>query len=179
MSSEIPQTSEKKENVYIFNCDWSIVVRGFYDKYPNPKMDMVISNKLIGLIVGDDNVVKIKRIQHTKLFFFMWAYILEEISIDSNKKILEMKSQILKKSGVFPVVGTEYITYKAIKDGLQDTEKTFYIKRLELEGSVNKFMSYFGDGFKKGIQIVEENSQLIKNMSADEWVYRFSKKLSI
>ena len=179
MSSDKPQESEKKESEYTFSWEWSTVVRAFYDKYPNPKMDFVKFNKLIGLTVGEDNTVKIKRLQYTKKFMIVWAYVLEEITIDANNKVLDMKSQIIKKSGVFPVVGIEYISYKAVKDALEGTEKTLYSKRLEIQGSINKVMSSFSDGFKNGIKIVEENCEQFKAMAADDWISRFSKSLSI
>ena len=128
--------------------------------------------------MNENNTITLKRLQYTRRFMFMWAYIIEEITIDPKLKTLEMKSQILKKSDMIPMLGIEYITYKAVSNE-EKRENTVYAKRIEMEGSLTKIMSSLSDGFKNGIKIVEENCEVIKSMSTDDWVSRFSKSLSI
>jgi hypothetical protein len=171
-----PQTevAEKKERDYTFNYSWPLVVKAFWDKYPNKSLDFVKYNKLVGLNMDEAGVIKLKRIQHIQKWSFLWAYIIEEISIDPKNQIMDMHSYVLKKSDLLPIFGNEYISYRAVDD-LKDTmERTLYSKRLVIEGTLHKAMSSFSDGFAKGIKIVEDNCESLKTLTTEEWVKRFS-----
>jgi hypothetical protein len=178
VADQTPKTpedpTEKKERDYTFNYSWPLVVKAFWDKYPNEKLDFVKYNKLIGLDMDEKGVLKLKRVQHIKKWGFLWAYIIEEITIDPKDQIMEMHSHVLKKSDLIPIFGNEYISYRAVEDLKDKVEKTLYSKRLVIEGTINKALSSFSDSFAKGIKIVEDNCEVLKSLSTEEWVRRFS-----
>lgn len=169
-----PAVVEKKERDYTFNYSWPLVVKAFWDKYPNPNMDFVKYNKLIGMEMLDDGKIRMKRVQYTQKWSFLWAYVIEEITIDPKNQVMEMQSKILKKSDLIPVLGNEYISYRAANDLKDQVNKTIYSKRLELEGTINKAINSFSDGFSKGIKIVEDNCETLKSMTTEEWVRKLS-----
>lgn len=166
--------TEKKEKDYTFQYNWATVVKAFWDKYPHKQMEFVQYNKLIGLEVLDNGTLLFRRVQHIRKWKFIWAYILEEIKIDSVNKVMTMESKVLKKSDMVPFFGNEFITYKAVNDLKDRMERTLYSKQLILEGTINKALGAFSDGFTKGIKIVEENCETLKSMTTDDWVKRFS-----
>lgn len=169
-----PESLEKKERDYTFNYSWPLVVKAFWDKYPNKSIDFVKYNKLIGMKMDEKGVLRLKRVQHIHKWSFIWAYIIEEISIDPKEQIMEMHSYVLKKSDLIPLFGNEYISYRAVDDLKDQVEKTLYSKRLVIEGTINKALSSFSDGFTKGIKIVEDNCETLKTLTTEEWVRRFS-----
>lgn len=168
------EKTEKKERDYTFNYSWALVVKAFWDKYPNPNMDFVKYNKLVGLDMTEEGNIKLKRVQYTQKWGFLWAYVMEEITIDPKNQVMEMQSKILKKSDLIPFLGNEYISYRAVDDLKDKVQKTLYSKRLELEGTLNKALSSFSDGFTKGIKIVEDNCERFKTVTTEEWVRMLS-----
>lgn len=52
------------------------------------------------------------------MYKYLWCYTIEDIKISYDKRMMEMKSKIVKTSSMFPQTGhaVELITYKALED---------------------------------------------------------------
>jgi len=83
----------------------------------------------------------------------MWAYTMEEMKIDVNSKILDLKTQVLAASRCLPTDGVERICYNALNS---ENGQTLYTKFLESKSAIQKYYGKLNSGFEKGCKIVEE-----------------------
>ncbi|KRX03893.1 hypothetical protein PPERSA_04771 [Pseudocohnilembus persalinus] len=144
------------QNQYVFQYPWETVIKGFWSKYPSQEMNFVKFNNVIDMQLLPNQDISFKRLMYTKFQKFIWAYSVEEIIIKFDEKVMEMKTELIQKSSLFPPLGAgaELIKYQAF-DGFQTLyEKS--IKNQESTQFLKKYMDKFSDSFKKGCQIVED-----------------------
>lgn len=160
---------------YRFDYDWKTVVKAYWDKYPNKLHDFVKYSKVVDMHLQDDGTIKVERVQYVQKWSYLWCYTLEELNFDFTNKVMDLKSTVIKKSSLIPVSGgEENIRYQAFQDLKEACEKTLYTKKIAVQGQVQKIAGKLGDGYKKGIQAVEENCEKFKNISLQDWVEKLS-----
>lgn len=142
-----------KTDQYVFNFDWETVIKAFWNKYPHKDLDFVIYNRVIDMKRLDDNSIMVKKLMFCKKFKLVWAYTMEEMKIDFDQKILDLKTQILAASKCLPTDGIERIRYNAMNN---EQGKTLYTKFLESRSTLQKYYGKLNSGFEKGCRIVEE-----------------------
>ena len=150
-------------NQFVFNFNWETVVKGFLNKYPHKDLDFVVYNRVIDIKRLDDDSLLVKKLMFSKKFKLVWAYTMEEMRIDVNQKILDLKTQILAASKCLPTDGVERICYKA----LNEPGKTMYTKFLESRSAMQKYYGKLNSGFEKGCKIVEEKCNEIMTLGQE------------
>jgi len=145
---ETPKTDE-----YLFNFNWETVIKGYWNKYPHKDLDFVVYSRVIDMKRLDDDSVLVKKLMHVRKFGLLWAYTMEEMKIDFNSKILDLKTQILAASKCLPTDAVERICYRAVNN---EKGQTLYTKFLESRGTIQKYYGKLNSGFEKGCKIVEE-----------------------
>ena len=166
--------AKDKYKKYVFDYDWNTVTRAYFDKYPHKKMGFIKYNKVVDINLAEDGKLVVKRVQKATKWGMLWAYNLETLTFDFEKKVMSLETTLIKKSSLLPISGgKEQIFYKAIQEVDEATgaavEKTEYTKSLNLQGSLSKVASKFNDSFKKGCRIVEENCEKYQNMGLWDW----------
>jgi len=147
------EASTAKTDSYIFNYNWETVIKGFWNKYPHKDLDFVVYNRVIDMKRLDDDSIIVKKLMFCKKFKLIWAYTMEEMRIDFDQKILDLKTQVLAASKCLPTEGVERICYKALQE---EPGKTMYTKFLESKSTIQKYYGKLNSGFEKGCKIVEE-----------------------
>ena len=134
--SENQETGKQSKN-YVFPYDWKTVMKGFWNKYPDKKLDFVKWNKVIGFDINEDGSLKFRRVIYIKKFYLIWAYGQEELHFNFRQKILDAKTRVLKKSSWVPYSADEYIQYREFfnKDNLIEKKNTMYKKMLDYNTS--------------------------------------------
>ncbi len=139
-------------------------MKGFWQKYPSPEFDFVKFNNVIDMQLISDNCLTVRRLMYTRIQKFMWAYAIEDIRLYFDDRLMEMKTELVKKSSLFPPVnnGVEKIIYRAFGDTPHYTQ---YLKTLENESSsfVKKYLDKINNSFTKGCRIVEDKCKSIMN----------------
>ena len=161
----MPEEKDKKNQsqTFTFDHDWKTVMKGFWNKYPDKKLDFVKWNKVIGFDVTEDGNIKFKRIIFIKKLYFIWAYGLEELTFDFKKRILDAKTSVLRKSMWVPYSADEFIQYKEFLN--KDKFNTIYEKILDYKtGAVSNFLSKVNKSYVKGCMIVAGKCALIKEL---------------
>lgn len=157
------EKAKNQSQEYTFDYDWSTVMKGFWNKYPDKKLDFVKWNKVIGFDVTEDGNIKFKRIIFIKKLYFIWAYGLETLEFDFKTKILDAKTRVLKKSMWVPYSADEFIQYKQFLNNNKIT--TTYRKILDYKsGAVSTFLSKVNKSYIKGCMIVAHKCMLIKQL---------------
>jgi len=147
------EPSTAKTDQYIFNYNWETVIKGFWNKYPHKDLDFVVYSRVIDMKLLDDDSILVKKLMFCKKFKLIWAYTMEEIKIDFDQKILDLKTQVLAASKCLPTEGVERICYQALQN---EPSKTMYTKFLESKSTIQKYYGKLNSGFEKGCRIVEE-----------------------
>jgi len=142
-----------KTDQYIFNYNWETVIKGFWNKYPHKDLDFVVYSRVIDMKRLDDDSIVVKKLMFCKKFKLVWAYTMEEMRIDFDQKILDLKTQVLAASKCLPTEGVERICYQASHT---EPGKTMYTKFLESKSTLQKYYGKLNSGFEKGCKIVEE-----------------------
>jgi hypothetical protein len=88
--------------------------------------------------------------------YFAKIFTLEEITINLETKVLQMKSSLLQKKN-FPLNlnAVETIIYKQIPD-----KKTLYYKLVDGTGDLKTHLAKLSNSFKTGIDIVEDKIKI-------------------
>jgi PRELI-like family. len=147
---------------YVFDFDWTTVVKALWNKYPHKDLDFVIYNKVIDLKRLDDDTLFVKKVVYCKKYLFLWAYAVEEIKIDLNQKILDLQTKFIAASKCLPTDGVEKITYAALNN---EPGKTLYTKLLQSKSTFQKYYQKLGTGFEKGCKIIEQRCREILSES--------------
>jgi len=147
------QPAQPKTDSYIFNFNWETVIKGFWNKYPHKDLDFVVYSRVIDMKRLEDDSILVKKVMYVKKFSLLWAYTMEEMKIDFNEKVLDLKTQVLAASRCLPTDTVENIRYKAIHN---EPGQTLYTKFLESKGAIQKYYGKLNSGFEKGCKIVEE-----------------------
>jgi len=153
-----------KSNQYIFNYDWETVVQAFWNKYPHKDLDFVVYNRVIDIKRLEDDSIVVKKLMFCKKFKLIWAYTMEEMKIDFDQKILDLKTKVLAASKCIPTEGVERICYQALHN---EQGKTLYTKFLESRSTLQKYYGKLNSGFEKGCKIVEEKCNEVLNKASD------------
>lgn len=138
-------------NEYIFSFAWEKVVKGFWTKYPNKSFSNVIFNKVIDMKIIDDHTLFIQRMMFSEYFWF-WGYSIENITLDLQKKKLEMNTVITKRSRLSPS-GKEICIYEADKE---NDKNTIYRKALFSNQKIVQILGSLNLSFKKGCHLIED-----------------------
>lgn len=147
------ELAASKTDQYVFNFDWETVIKAFWNKYPHKDLDFVVYNRVIDMKRLDDNSIMVKKLMFCKKFKLVWAYTMEEMKIDFDQKILDLKTRVLAASKCLPTDGIENIRYATMNN---EQGKTLYTKFLESRSTLQKYYGKLNSGFEKGCKIVEE-----------------------
>jgi len=90
---------------YVFNYPFETVLKGFWHKYPHPDLSFVKDNFVLSYDIVDEQTLHVKRLMYSKMQKYLWCYTIEDIKIYFDKRMLEMKSKIVKTSFMFPPTG--------------------------------------------------------------------------
>ena len=159
----MPEVKKNQSQNYTFDYDWKTVMKGFWNKYPDRKLDFVKWNKVIGFDVNEDGSIKFKRVIFIRKLYFIWAYGLEELEFNFKNKIMDAKTKILKKSICVPYTADEFIQYREFMN--RDKLATTYQKILDYKtGAVSNFLSKVNKSYIQGCTIVSDRCALIKKL---------------
>jgi len=159
------EVANAKTDQYIFNYNWETVIKGLWNKYPHKDLDFVVYSRVIDMKRLDDDSILVKKLMFCKKFKLIWAYTMEEIKIDFDQKILDLKTQVLAASKCLPTEGVERICYKALQN---EQGKTMYTKFLESRSTLQKYYTKLNSGFEKGCKIVEEKCNEILHTKSEK-----------
>lgn len=154
------ETAIEKIDTHLFQYPWSLVVKGFWQKYPSKQLNFVKFNHVIDFEIPSADIIKFTRLMYCKISFLpLFSYSVEDITINLKEKALEMKSVIIKNSPFLPT-GKEHCSY--LSHNLEGNDFTKYTKSVLSSNKISKFLHYFATGFKQGCQVVEEKIQQIE-----------------
>ena len=86
-------------------------------------MSFVKFNNVYDLEFVNENCLQVKRVMFINFYKYIWAYTVEDIKIYVDSRIMEMKSEIIKRSSLFPsyLQGEEFINYRAFGENFMQT----------------------------------------------------------
>lgn len=121
--------TEAQDLKHEFNYEWKTVVRAFWDKYPDQRLDFVKFSKVVDMEMREDGTIRFDRVQYVQKWGFIWAYTLEELTFDFGNQVMDLRTTVLRKSSYIPMTAAEEIRYEALKN---EAERTLYTKKLKV-----------------------------------------------